>query len=184
MRSRRSARAFTLIEIIVLIIIIAVLSSVAVPRYARFYARTKFQQSVQAVVGLLAWAREAAIQTGADNLLRFDAQTETFLVTVETPRLEDDLPTALVGASDAADLLEPRALTLGENVVVRDFAVYNLRPPSAAATADRPSMPQLRFREDGSCDGARFLLLSQDGYRAEIEVAPLTGRVVVHDEEG
>src|SRR4051794_29344581 len=73
LRSPARRRAgFTLIEMVVMIMIIAILSSVAVPAYHRFRARTQFEATVQKTVSLLAWARAAAIESNADAVVRYD----------------------------------------------------------------------------------------------------------------
>src|SRR2546429_7115710 len=77
-------RAFTLIEMIVLIIIIAVVSSVAVPAYSRFNATAKFQSVVRETMAMLDSARLTAIQSGADVTVQFDAQSATFMVVTQT----------------------------------------------------------------------------------------------------
>lgn len=164
---------------IVLIIIIAVISSVAVPAYARYHAWAGFQRSVRETTALLAEARDRAVQASADCRVRFDAQTETFMVTVETLDSNADLPTALQESPDAAPP-EPRLFRLGEDIAVADFQVY--RPSSASASGPGSAAIEFHFYEDGRSDGARFALLSQDGYRALVEVSPATGRVTVRDE--
>ena len=83
---------FTLIEMIVLIIIIAVMSSLAVPTYSRFHASMEFKQSVRSVIGLLQHARQAAIQSNADATLSYDSRSGTFVVEVEAPEPGQDNP--------------------------------------------------------------------------------------------
>src|SRR5437899_2022414 len=87
--------AFTLIEMLVLIIIIAVLSSVVVPAYARFHEKAKFHQGVQQMVEFLASAREEALKAGSDAVVRFDPQTEALAFSVETQTPNTDVPTAM-----------------------------------------------------------------------------------------
>lgn len=179
----RARHAFTLIEMIVLIIIIAVLSSVAVPRYARFYARVRFDGTVQKVVSFLAWVREMAREQGADMVVQFDPQTETFTALLQRADDSADMPIALQDAQGTPLPPEPRTLTLDEDVTVAEFAVYDRSTSIGTLNSPGNGRNQIRFHEDGSADAARLLLRSMDGYETLLEIVPLTGRVVVADEE-
>jgi Tfp pilus assembly protein FimT len=167
---------------LVLIIIMAVISSVAVPAYSRFYAHAKFLQSVQQVSSLLTWARDAAMQSEGESTVRFDPQTAAFTVTVETPDTSGDQPAAVQDSTEPPALQsESHATTLGENVTVADFSVLDPLAGSNQTTSARTQGPELRFHEDGSADAARLVLASAEGYHALLEVVPTTGRVVVTD---
>ena len=177
---RPTPNAFTLIEMLVLIIIIAVLCSVAVPAYARFHSKVKFQQAVQETVNVLAWARDQAIQSGADSTVRFDAQTATFHVAIETPASPTDSPTAMEESGEQSAAPSPsRMLALSDDVAVTDFVVYS--PAVGALDSGMGAQHEIRFHEDGNCDGARFLLRGTGNYAEVIEISPTSGRVTARD---
>src|SRR5687767_13530923 len=84
---------FTLIELVVVIIIMAVLSAVAVPSYTKLRDRSKFDGSVQDVITLYRWARDAAVESGLETTVRFDPSTATFVGIAEQPHILSDMPT-------------------------------------------------------------------------------------------
>src|SRR5262249_44887217 len=159
---------FTLIEMVVLIIIIAVVSSVVVPSYVRFHSRAKFQHSVENVVFTLNWARSSAIQNSADTVVRFDAQSQTISVVADTPSVPSDLPTAIQESPEPVSIPEPKMVQLGEDVMVRDFTVAN--DVSSATTNTDPTTAnqsrELRFYENGSSNGGTLILQSAENYLA------------------
>lgn len=180
---RISRRGFTLIEMIVLIMIMAVVSSIAVPTYARFHAKAKFDHTVQELVGSFAWARDTAIQTGSDATVRYDPQTGVFAITVDQPSVTMDAPAALQSAQDVIQTADFNHVTvLGEDVIVTDIAVGGQSQNNQGGGQTRTQAGEFSFHEDGSCDGARMVVRSQDGYSSLIEVLPLTGSAVVSDE--
>lgn len=183
MRTRDARRGFTLIEMIVLIVIMAVLSSLAVPTYNRFKARMEFEAAVQQVVGLFAYARNAAIQNDTDCTLYFDAQSGAFLVTVEQPPMLNDLPTALADAGEAAQTLpEPRTVLLGEAIQVGNFAVQSSDDPTG--TVDQTGAAStITFRPDGTSDAAQFTIASAEGFATRLQLIPTTGLLVVSDND-
>jgi prepilin-type N-terminal cleavage/methylation domain-containing protein len=169
---------FTLVEMIVLIFIIAILSSVAVPAYHRFKAKSVFQATVERTVSLLTWARAAAVESNSDAVLQFDHQSGTFIVSVPPRAPSEDMPAALQEAERLVQPPQPRTSVLGEDVAVAEFSVNRVNP-----NTNTPSgIQEIRFHEDGSSDGARIALVSADGYRAFLHVLPMTGRTVVSDE--
>ncbi len=176
-------RGFTLIEMLVLIIIIAIISAIAVPAYARFLIQARFQNSVQNTVSLLTWAREAAVQAGSDSIVRFDAQTESFLVTVEPQSPVSDLPTALQEAQETSPTSNSRGYRVGEDIAVANFTVYDSTAGVSGGGLIAPAT-ELKFHEDGSTNGGRLVMVSQSGYASAIEISPVTGRVSAVDTNG
>jgi prepilin-type N-terminal cleavage/methylation domain-containing protein len=186
----RLARGFTLIEMIVLIIIIAVITAVAVPAYSRFYAHIKFDGSVQQVMSLLAFARDSAVQASRDSTLQFDPGSETFAVAVDTPDPSPDQPTALQDAAniESQQLVPPRTATLGQDVGVVDFQVFQKGSsqgnpnPQSGMNSQGAGNNTIHFHQDGSSDAANFTIAGQEGFRVDVEVSPLTGRARIKDE--
>ncbi len=175
--SLRPRRAFTLIEMVVVIIIIAVMASVAVPAYARLKERMQFSQSIQQAVEFFAWARQTAISTGADCTVHFDAQTETFTAMATPPPPQTDLPAAMQTSAEQtqeqSSLTMQRGLSLGDKVAVQAFTVYG---PDLGASGSQ-QQNDMTFHEDGSSDGGKLLLVSSSGAAEEIDVASMTGQV-------
>ena len=180
---RTPLHAFTLIELIVVIIIMAVLSAVAVPSYTRLYARAKFDGSVQEVVSIFRWARETAVETGLDTTVRFDPQAAIFIASAQHPEPTTDAPTVVVEQQEeqTSQAFVPRTYEIGEDIAVSDFQSY--RQSLGAASTDSAEASTVRYRHDGSCDGARFLLSSSGGHRAMLEIAAATGKPSIIEEQ-
>jgi len=176
---RRRNRGFTLIELITVIIIIAVISSIAVPSYARFLARAEFDKNVRKTAAMLAFARESAIQAAADAIVRFDAQTETFHTAVDRQQPQTDLPVAMQETPES-NSQDVRTFNLSEDMSVSDFHLFS-DPNGLQSNATGAGISELRFHEDGSADGGQFVLHSIHGYAAGIEVSQLTGKVTIVD---
>ncbi len=178
MPSRRSS-AFTLIELIVVIIIIAIMSSVVVPAYARFWERTHFDVAVGAVKDLFAYAREQAVANDTTATVAFDSQNEALVAVVMPQAPPTDQPVALAEADNSdtqPGLLPPplrRVLSLGTEMAITRFA-----------TGVGDGKPVVRFRGDGTCDGAEITLVSANGYATHLFVSPATGRVLMDDGRG
>src|ERR1700722_9662317 len=91
-------KAFTLIEILIVIVIIAVMAAVVVPAYLRFLGHAKFRSKVREVQDLFAYAREQAVSLDSPVTLSYSAQSESFTVTLPTPPAQTDQPVALSGS--------------------------------------------------------------------------------------
>lgn len=180
----RSGRAFTLIEMVTLIIIIAVISAVVVPSYTRFRARGEFQSVVETLRGELSEARNLAVQNGTDSVVRFDPQTDVFMVTVDVPDAPTDVPETMQESADAVTAPPPRIVPLAGSVAVREFQVLPPDSQSADSNQQTNGPAEMRFHEDGRSDGGLITLVSEFGYAAQLEVSPLTGVVTVRDDNG
>ncbi len=173
-------RAFTLIEILVVIVIIAVMASAIVPAYGRFLAKTRFESEVREVRDLCAHARDRAIARDTTISMTFDAATQTFAVVVPTIPPPSDQPIAFNNTMESQVAMNPteapRGYTLPPNVVVSNFSVGGTGGNAGNGTS------AIRFRSDGSCDSAQFRLVSETGYAAQILLMPGTGQVKIEEQ--
>jgi len=64
MSVRRSARGFTLVEILIVIVMISLIALVAIPRFSTGTGRRNMESARMRVAAALATARQAAIQKG------------------------------------------------------------------------------------------------------------------------
>lgn len=176
-------RGFTLIEMLVLIIIIAVVSSVAVPAYGRFHARARFDQAVGRIVYVLAWAKDSAIEHGADSVVRFDFQTDTFTGIVELPAQATDVPVEVQDAAERGRTTpEPKFVKLTDNARVIEIVPFDPRGTRVEGRRGTRES-EIRFREDGTTEGALIRVVGPVGHAVEIEVAPATGNIRVRADE-
>jgi prepilin-type N-terminal cleavage/methylation domain-containing protein len=177
---RRAAHGFTLIEMLVVIIIIAVISSVIVPRYYDFAMKARFQASVQNVLSVFADARYKAVQSGADVVVRYDAQSALLIVESEVAPPGADQPVALQESPENTGMLPSMPTQLGENLIVSDFQIDN---PQQQGQRGGTRQLEIHFHEDGRADAATILLAGAEGERTVIEVAPLTGQASIREDQ-
>jgi type II secretory pathway pseudopilin PulG len=174
----RRRSAFTLIELLTIILIIAVVSSVVVPAYARFWSKARFDAAVRNVRDIFAYAREQAVLNDTEAVVTFDGRSQTFAAIVNPPPPLTDLPAALqntaVGAAPHT-APAPKGVQLGEEFQIADLS----SGAQGAASGAGNRATEIRFRGDGTSDGARVVLRSSAGYQATLIVWPATGRITV-----
>lgn len=178
-RGMKQARtAFTLIEMLVVVVIMAVFASVAVPQYLRMLARANFDAALANIVAALQTARDLAIRYAADSAVTFDAQSQTLVVSVPNPAPSMDAPIVMQDQASAEPAPEPRVLNLGEAVTITNFEPFDASGAGSAAA----SATAIQFHDDGSSTGGRLTIVSADGYAAAVEVAPATGTARITEE--
>ncbi len=90
MRSER-CRAFSLIELVTVMIIIGILASMAVPRFANYTSRHRVEAAARRIVADLSLARRQARMTSASRTVEFDVTADDYRL-VGTP--DPDRPSA------------------------------------------------------------------------------------------
>ena len=168
-RSQRRS-GFTLIELLVLIVIIAVMSSTIVPAYSRYLAHARFDGQVRSIQEIAAYAHEQAVATDSTVTMTYDPQSATFTV-VTPPVSHSDLPTALAGVDSSLNDISypPRRLQISPEYALRQ----------SAGDSRSGSSTNIRFRGDGTCDGAMITLSSASGYTAQLTLQASTSRLLL-----
>ena len=181
-------RAFTLIELMVVILMVAVMASIVVPAYNRYYAKSQFENTARQVQDIFAFAREQAITRDTTVTVTYDPQNHAFQAQVAQAQPQTDLPVALSGTvnSDGTSTQSgetQKSARLGADVNVASFSVSsNPNANASAPTTGTGSSNQLNFLPDGTVEGATLEITSADGYSAQYQLWPATGRLTRMDQ--
>ncbi len=81
-------RAFTLIELVVVIVIMAIMASVAIPRFASAASRYRVDAAVQQIIADVNTTSAVANLASETRLIQFDADAESYTL-VAQPSLSD-----------------------------------------------------------------------------------------------
>ena len=71
---------FTLIDLIMAIVVIAIVAAIATPRYANALTRYRAEAAARRVVADLALARQTAKSTSSSRTVQFDAADDSYLI--------------------------------------------------------------------------------------------------------
>jgi prepilin-type N-terminal cleavage/methylation domain-containing protein len=71
-------RAFTLVELIIVLAVVGVLAGIAVPRYANFLTRRRVEAAANRIIVDLALAQRQARLTGTSQEVKFDITRNTY----------------------------------------------------------------------------------------------------------
>lgn len=175
MIDRRVSAGFTLIEMLVLIIIMAILSTVVVPAYSRLRDRADFETQLSKVQGFFAEARARAIELGADVEVRYDTQSETFVASAPATLSTNDVPTAIAEEPDTLPVAYQATLALPRDYRIMDVDIFG--PEVGMHARDNRADSVLYFHEDGTSDGMRCTVSRDTGAAATVTIWPSTATV-------
>jgi prepilin-type N-terminal cleavage/methylation domain-containing protein len=185
-------RAFTLIELLIVIIIIAVMAAVVIPSYIRYLSHVRFQGKVREVQDIFGYAREQAVALNTTVTLHFDQQLECFTAEVTPPSPINDEPTSFVSAessdtSTTQSAPAPRTVQLDPSESVGEFSISGaLAGTSSSTTApSSPTSPtDLHFLEDGTVEGMTMTVSNSEGAYASFTLWPSTSRLTMDSSRG
>ena len=177
---RHKKHGFTLIELIVIIVIMGAMASVAVPTYSRYWERTRFMGVVRDIADLMGDARERAISKDTMVAVHFDSRMQTFVMEVTPPSPPSDLPQAFTqgeegGLAQKYGTGGMRGYQPREGTVIREFSL------GSGGGSNTVSEESLHFRGDGTCEGARLVILNEKGFAATIQILPTTGQITIQE---
>ena len=163
------SRAFTLIEIMIVVGIIAILMTIAIPAFVSAQNKTPMRNALQGVMEACATARAQAILRGSLVELRIRPQDYTFEVSPTSQR---------EGAASGGDARpQPKAgdghgvfsVKLPEEVGIEELAVNFQLLKDAEAVS-------VRFHANGTSDEFTVVLRSLHNELRKITLDPITGR--------
>ena len=184
LKSTDSRRGFTLVELILVVLIIAMTSAIAVPSFVQSLKGARLRTSARKVVSTNKYARSMAVLQQKQVLLRYDFdhhQMEVaFLPARATSRTVDRLlesgelfgeTTATATDEDAKRARAEETRSLEEGVSFADFRGIEDR-------GDEHS-DWITYYPNGMCDAHSFRLMDGRGKEVLVEVEAFTGEIRV-----
>ena len=160
-RSRRVFTAFTLIEIMVVVIILAIAAALAIPMLSSA-GSMQMDSAANIIAADLEYAKSMAITMGQNFTVDFDEAAESY-------RIEDQ---------DGSVIKHP---------VKKGFDyIVNFRDDSRLSRVDIvdvdfASVSEVTFDYLGSPDNGGFIRLGADGAGVKVNVEPVTGFISIED---
>ena len=176
-------QGFTLIEILIVIVIIAVMSAVVVPAFANLWERSRFDSECANARALFAWARQQAVERDTTVSIHFDAASQTFTASLTPTPSPTDQPSVL-----ANQTLEDNGLAVTRSFQLNsDFKILGVHVESGlsgnAGESSVGAPTDILFRGDGTVNSAEFVILSRFGER-HFSLSPATGVLTTMPESG
>lgn len=178
------ARGFTLIELMVVLVLIAVLTAVMIPEMRGTFENEQLRATSRELIRGLGIAHSQSITVNQSHRLIIDRERNRY-------RVE-----RLARAEDAGTGFVPARGVPGAEGAWNERITIEFRPPpgaaadgggtTASASAARPaeaggaSAPNIiRFHPDGTADGAEIHLRDRAGFGLALRLNPITARVRV-----
>lgn len=159
-----NCRAFTLVELIVVMALIGLTASFAVPRIASFLYADQLKVTVRKLVGLIHRSSQLAQQQQAPYLLTYKRQEHAFIVGPET-----------VAARKKEEIeKKENRLQLADSVTVRDLWSWYGGPRSSEEVV-------IRFNKNGYIEPTIMHLRKDDGQEISVVLSPFLGKVRIVD---
>jgi prepilin-type N-terminal cleavage/methylation domain-containing protein len=157
-----NGRGFTLIELIVTMVLIAMIASFAVPQIGNFIYADRLKVTTRKLVALIHRSSQLAQRQQASYLLTYQQRDNTFVVEPE------------IGEKKEPDRKKENRLQLTEAVAVRDlWSWYGGLLPADAIV--------IRFSKNGYVEPTIIHLRKDDGQEMSVVLSPFLGKVQVMD---
>lgn len=140
------ARAFTLVELILVMVIIATVLGITAPSLRGFFASHQTRDAAGRIVALAQYARTQAVAEGRAYRLNFDTSAGTYWLT----------------AQEGAEFTALRS-EFGRTFTLPDGTTFDM-----TGTGEREMPRQMEFTPGGSAPAARLRLLGRQDERVEI----------------
>jgi type II secretion system protein H len=170
----RAARAFTLMEIMVVVVLISILTAMIIPEMKGTFEDTLLRSTGRELVNVIELASSRAVSLNQTLRVKIDPTTGRY----ETERqqhegsAEDFVP--LDGVTGSQGKLDKR-------ISVQIFDLPE-DPAEASATPEAPAPnleSQLTFYPDGTADGSVIMLKDRAGFQLELRLSAVTSRITI-----
>ena len=189
-------KGFTLIEVILVLTLIVILSSVTMPSLRGFAGSTRLKSSASAIRDMLHFARDIAITEGTTYLVVFDIdQNRYWLASSETLVVSDPAASLIANASNTINQNEVRSTELSQPTVSRTSMIlgipqepnHNIRLSQMVISRNSQSrhihsgIDYIYFSPTGSSVESILYIHDQDGSVVSVSVEAASARVRIQD---
>jgi len=151
-------KAFTLLELIVVMVLIALTTSLTVPNISNFLYADQLKVAARKLVGLINQSSQLAQRRQVPYLLRYIEGERRFVVEPERPE----------NASDPKK--KEKGLRLADPVTVRDFWTWYGGTRSSGALV-------IRFNKNGYVEPTVIHLREEGGQELSVLLTPFLGKI-------
>lgn len=165
-RARFGEAAFTLVELIFVMVLLIIVASMVAPRMSSFFHGRVLNSEARRMLSLINYAQSRAVSEGVPVLLWLDPAHSTYGLEVQSGH---------VGADDRSGMFTTDPTLTIETPAVTAAAVSEQDDERLGLPEGRPA---IRFNPDGFFDDAsvRKIVLRQ-GSEGALEIAPTANRL-------
>ena len=164
--ARRTTAGFTLVELIVVMVLLAIAAAVVVPHMASFFRGRALNSEARRLLALTHYGQTRAVAEGVPVLLWIDSKQSAYGLITQSAATEPD---------DRAS-----KFTLDSTLTIEAFA-----PAAAPASEDADErlgdpdgLPAIRFMPDGCFDDASVdKIVIRQGAEGALELVPTANRL-------
>ena len=187
---------FTLIEVMLVLTLIVILSSVTMPSLRGFAGSTRLKSSASAIRDMLHFARDIAITEGTTYLVVFDLdQNRYWLASSETFVVSDLTASLIANESNAINQTEVRSSELSQPAVSRTSMILGIpQEPNHNISLSQmvinhnsqtrhihSGIDYIYFSPTGSSEELILYIQDQDANVVSISVEAASARVRIQD---
>lgn len=186
-----SEQGFTLVEVLIVLTIIVLISTVAAPSFKGFSASSRLKSDVHAIRDLLGFARDTAITEHTPYFVMFDLDRNRYwLADSETFDVDGEIGISATSKAIAADTIEAQANTISRTsmILIRPreltqgitIVEINVRHGSQSIQKDT-GIDYIYFSPNGSAEDAILVLENSAENLMRISVDSRTANVEVDE---
>ena len=162
----RAARAFTLVELIVVMVLLLIVASMVAPRMSSFFRGQALSGEARRMLSLINYAQSRAVAEGVPVLLWINPANSTYGIEVQAGHAGSDTRQQIFTAEPTLTLEAPGST----DTVVSEQEDEQLGLPAG--------LPAIRFNPDGFFDeGSISKIVIRQGEEGALEIVPTATRL-------